>query len=229
MHGTLDEPKFDILRRLRDQADLYFDSGDIIKSGNLGIPIRPESAWPMLDRLECTASVLGNRETHILESAFNAKLAGAKHPLLCANLHRKDGTRPLLPHIILSAQGIRIGIFAVMVPMVTERMATKAASAYLWDPPFKAASEEVAELRPNVDLLICLSHIGHRQDQELAERCPEINVIFGGHSHTVLSQPERVGSTYICQGGSHNRFAGMYEWHSDGTLTGSLIDMKSKP
>ena len=229
MHGNLDGPRFKILQGLRNDADLYFDSGDVIKTGNLGIPLRPELAWPQLDRLRCTASVLGNRETHVLESAFHAKLSGSKHPVLCANLHRKDGSHPLSSNLVLEIKHVRIGIFGVMVPMVTERMATRAASAYLWDSPFKVAAEQVAELRSKVDLLICLSHIGHRQDRELAERCPEINIIFGGHSHTALPQPEQVGSTYICQGGSHNRFAGIYEWNTEGILTGDLVGMLAKP
>jgi 2',3'-cyclic-nucleotide 2'-phosphodiesterase (5'-nucleotidase family) len=223
MHGTLTEERFRWLEQLRQSSDLYFDSGDAIKTGNLGIPLRPEAVWPLLDRLKCTASVLGNRETHVLESAFLGKLAGAKHPILCGNLRKKDGSRPLPRTLELTVKGVRIGIFSVMVPMVTERMATKAASAYLWDQPIPTAIELASELRPKVDLLICLSHIGHRQDRELAEKCPAIDIIFGGHSHTVLEQPELVGTTAICQGGSHNRFAGVYRWTPETGITGGLV------
>lgn len=223
MHGTLDERRFRWLEGLRASVDLYFDSGDVIKTGNLGIPVRPEGVWPLLHRLNCTASVLGNRETHVLESAFHAKLAGAAHPVLCGNLRKKDGSRPLPRSLETLVKGVRVGVISVMVPMVTERMATKAASAYLWDPPIPTAQELAEEVRPNVDLLICLSHIGHRQDRELAEKCPSIDVIFGGHSHTVLSEPEVIGRTTLCQGGSHNRFAGVYSWSKSGGLTGGLV------
>ena len=107
--------------------------------------------------------------------------------------------------------------------MVTERMATKAASAYLWDPPIPNAIELVEELRPNVDLLICMTHIGHRQDLELAEKCQAIDVILGGHSHTVLEAPQKVGRVAVCQGGSHGRFAGIYEWDPQSGISGGLI------
>ena len=220
-HGTLKGAKVDALRGLRDQADLYFDTGDAIKTGNLGIPLREEPVWQLLDDLRCDASVLGNRETHVLESVFRAKISGATHPILVANLRQKDGTRPLPGSRILERAGLRIGVFGVMVPMVTERMKTRAASAYLWDPPLETAAEVVAELRPKVDVLIALTHIGHREDLRLAERVPGIDIIFGGHSHTVIPSPERVADTWICQGGSHMCFAGLYTWE-DGQLIGEL-------
>lgn len=221
MHGTLTPERAARLAELRDGVDLYFDSGDAIKTGNLGIPMRPEAVWPELDRLRCTASVLGNRETHLLESAFRAKIAGARHPVLCGNLRRKDGSRPLPRTLEVEANGVRVGVLAVMVPMVTERMKTKAASAYLWDPPIPTAAELAEELRPRVDLLIALTHIGHRQDLELAERVPCLDAVLGGHSHTVLEEPVRIGTVTVCQGGSHSRYVGLYEW-SDGTWSGGL-------
>lgn len=211
-----------LLAPLRADADLYFDSGDCIKTGNLGVPLRPEPVWEQLAQLRCDASVLGNRESHVLESAFRMKLAGHAHPLLAGNLRTKDGERPLPGVLKLQVGDVRVGVLGVMVPMVTERMKTQAASRYLWDPPIPTAMTLARELRPNVDLLIALTHIGHRQDLELAERCPEIDAILGGHSHTVLPTPTRVGRTAVCQGGSHCRYVGVYEWTPDAGLTGAL-------
>jgi 2',3'-cyclic-nucleotide 2'-phosphodiesterase (5'-nucleotidase family) len=109
-----------------------------------------------------------------------------------------------------------------MVPMVTERMSTKAASAFIWDPPLPIACRIAEELRPQVDLLIALTHIGLREDRNLAQTaCFEI--ILGGHSHSVLTSPELVGRTWVCQGGSHAKFAGVYAW--DGALTGGLVPL----
>jgi 5'-nucleotidase len=220
-HGTLNGPRLERLRQLREGKDLYFDSGDAIKAGNLAIPFRPDPVWPILAELGCTASSLGNRETHVLEAGFKKKIEGATHPLLCANLTRKGGERPLPASLLIEVRGIRVGVLAVMVPMVTARMKTQAASAYLWEPPIRTAVSLAQAMRPNVDLLIALTHIGYRQDLLLAEACPALDVVFGGHSHTVLEEPERIGDTWICQGGSHGRFAGVYTWEG-GQLEGRL-------
>jgi 2',3'-cyclic-nucleotide 2'-phosphodiesterase (5'-nucleotidase family) len=222
MHGALTPQRAKQLTVFRSRADLYFDSGDAIKTGNLGIPLRQEPVWALLDELTCTASTLGNRETHILESAFHAKLAGARHPLLCGNLRRKDGSRPLPGTLELEVNGVKVGVVSVMVPMITEAMRTKAASAYLWDPPIDTAAKLAAILRPKVDLLIALTHIGHRQDLELAEQVPLFDSILGGHSHTVLPSPVMVGRTAVCQGGSHCKFIGVYDWSASGGISGGL-------
>jgi 2',3'-cyclic-nucleotide 2'-phosphodiesterase (5'-nucleotidase family) len=213
-----------LMEKRRCEPALYFDTGDCIKSGNLAIPLRQEPAWDLLHFAGCDASVLGNRETHVLQSAFQAKIAGHKQPMLCANLRLKSGKRPLAESLIFERAGLKIGVFGIMVPMVTDRMKTQAASAYLWDPPLETARRIVGALIGEVDLVIALTHIGHKKDLELAEFCPEIDVILGGHSHTILEEPLKVNKTWICQGGSHGRYIGRYEWEN-GVLSGGLLAM----
>lgn len=45
-----------------------------------------------------------------------------------------------------------------------------------------------AELLKNrgVDILIALGHSGYSKDQEIARNCPHIDVVVGGHSHSLL-------------------------------------------
>src|SRR5579862_1893475 len=130
LHGSLDDAREAALAKLRREADFYFDTGDAVKSGNLGLPLRPEPVWPRFSRLQLSAMVIGNRETHLLEAGFKAKLAGASQPILCANLRLKSGKRPLPGHVSFEVNGLRVGVFGVSVAMVTERMAARAASAY---------------------------------------------------------------------------------------------------
>jgi len=227
-HGTLDHEKAEFLRdlRVRTAPALYFDSGDCVRSGNLAVPVRADPAWKLLSLAQCDAGTLGNRETHILESAFRAKVSGAKHPLLCANLRRKDGSRPLPGSLVLGIEGLCVGVLGVMVPMVTERMAARAASAYLWDKPIDTACAIAKELRHDCDLLVALTHIGLTADRELAEACPVVDLILGGHSHTKLESPERIGRTWICQGGSHGKYVGRYVWEIGRGLTdGELLPL----
>jgi 5'-nucleotidase len=223
LHGQLLGAKLAKLQELRGEADLFFDSGDAIKTGNLGIPLRPEAVWGHFSELRCTVSTLGNRESHVLEYGLKAKLMGANHPLVCGNWTDRGGKLVFPGTFETTVNSVKIGVIAAMVPMVTSRMRTQAASAYLWRPPLETLREDAARLRPNVDLLIALTHIGHRSDVELAQNNPGIDVILGGHSHTVIQTPDRYGSTYLCQGGSHGRYAGVYRW--DGSLSGGLISL----
>lgn len=223
-HGVLDEARAARIRAMKDESTLYFDSGDCIRSGNLAVPTKPEKAWELLAAAGCDAGTLGNRETHIVPAAFKAKLRGHVHPLLCGNLRDKAGRMPLPGKLVLERAGYRVGVIGVMVPMVTEKMASRAASAYLWEPPIETAVALARKVRPECDVLVALTHIGNRQDRLLAEACPEVDVVLGGHSHTVLEAPEKVGRTWVCQGGSHGRFVGRYAWDGS-TLTGGLVPL----
>ncbi len=221
-HGRLTPELADAIRARKEALGaLYVDCGDCIKTGNLGIPLRREEAWENLARAGCDVGTIGNRETHILTKVFEAKIEGHQHPLLVANLRAKHGPPPLPSTLVVEHTGIQIGFFGMMVPMVTERMKTQAASAFLWDSPIETARQIVPELRKTCDLVVALTHIGHRQDRLLAETVAGIDIIFGAHSHTVLESPERVGNTWIAQGGSHGRFYGEYVW--DKALTGHLV------
>ncbi len=210
------------------ESHVMVDTGDVIKAGNLAIPLRPEPAWDLMAQLPVDVGTLGNRETHVLESAFDAKLAGHKHPILCANLHRKDGSDVLPSSLILEREGVKIGFFGVSVAMVTEKMSTRFASAFLWDDPMKTAQRCVDELRGQVDILVALTHIGIAKDRDLVAKVPGIDILFGGHSHTVLESPERTGETWIVQGGSHGRFVGVYDYEvATKTLSGGLHPLRA--
>ena len=215
-HGKLTAETLPQLVESRDNCDLYLDCGDSIKSGNLAVPLKPDPVWPLLQKANVTATVPGNRESHILSSVVQTKLSGATHPILCSNWFRRDGTLLHQNELIVEKNGMKVGIFGVMVPMVTDRMASRHTSQFLWTQPIPAAQAQIPKIRPQVDLLICLSHIGLTQDRRLAEACPEIDLILGGHSHSVLAEPVIIGNTAICQTGSHARFMGKYIW--DGSL-----------
>lgn len=224
LHGMLTPEKAARLKELRQEVDLYFDSGDAIKAGNLAIPLKPEAVWPLLAALRCDASVPGNRESHVLRSAVEAKFKGLQHPVLCANWHGKQVPDPFPASTIVEMNGLRVGVLGVMVPMVTKRMATAAASQFLWSNPVEVAVDFASHLKTESDVVIALTHIGFSQDKLLAEATRDIDIILGGHSHTVLEQPVKVNETWIAQGGSHGRFAGLYDWDGN-ELTGGLVSL----
>ncbi len=227
LHGKLRPEHVGVIRALRTDNCLCLETGDGILAGNLGIPAKKEEVWGLYAQIPMDAGTIGNRETHLIASAFEAKLRGHQHPLLCANLTRKDdGTYPLPSSLILERNGWRLGLIGVSVAMVTAKMAARAASAFIWEDPIVAAQREARALRPAVDLVIALTHIGLSKDKQLAEGVPEIDLILGGHSHSVLDTPIRENQTWICQGGSHARFVGVYDLDvRSKQLTGGLIPL----
>ncbi|BCW96787.1 MAG: metallophosphoesterase [Fimbriimonadales bacterium] len=199
-HNRWSEAFVNHLHALKTQHHaLLLDSGDAIRAGNIAAPLRPESAWEWMRRAGYDAATIGNREFHLTAAGFTAKTRGAPCPLLCANLRpkRPDAPMPVQPVWRTEHQGVRVAVLGLTVPMVTSRMRVAALSAYLFDPPLTVAREWVPRLRPEADLLIALTHIGYTQDCLLAEACPELDVILGGHSHTPTDAPEQVNGVWL--------------------------------
>ncbi|WP_147664303.1 5'-nucleotidase C-terminal domain-containing protein [Promethearchaeum syntrophicum] len=68
-------------------------------------------------------------------------------------------------------------------------------------------------------------------DKIIAKEFPSINIIIGGHSHTVLKEPVLVKNTIICQAGSYGEYFGILDLELDDNLLiknykGSLISSK---
>lgn len=191
---------------------LLLDAGDAVGSGNLTFNPAGE---PILDRMSeigYHAMTVGNREFHFTEAGFRTTLNRARFPVLCANIRaRGDAMLPVQSHLILETPAGRVGIFGVTVPMITERMLSRHISAYVFDDPVSKGCELAEQLRQQVDLLIALTHIGLTRDIELAQNAQSIDLIIGGHSHSVLEQPLREGSVVIVQAGCHARYLGRVE------------------
>ncbi len=214
-HNHLTPELGEIIRAQRDDAGpntLLLDAGDAVSAGNVGVRLGGEPILELMSDLGYAAMTLGNREFHVADTALRHKIGKARFPILSANMRYKDDkgeALPTVPHIVTTLpNGVRVGIFGVTVPMVTERMAARHLSAYVFDDPIAAAKREVAALRDDVDLLVAMTHIGYKQDQRLAAACPEIDVLIGGHSHVVIENPEMVGGVAVVQAGSFARYLG---------------------
>jgi len=57
----------------------------------------------------------------------------------------------------------------------------------------------VSQLNEQSDFIVLLSHSGIDRDRDIAKALPEIDLILGAHSQTLLQEPEKIGNTYITQ------------------------------
>jgi len=190
---------------------LLLDAGDAVRAGNVGVSPFGE---PILDRMSEAgyhAMTMGNREFHFLRAALEAKIRQARFPVLCANVRaRKEGdpALPVQPFAAFTVGGLRVVVFGLTVPMITERMRVAAVSSFLFDDPVATAGRLVPELRADADLLVALTHIGLREDERLARTVSGIDLIVGGHSHNKLPEPRVVEGTPIVQAGWHAHLYG---------------------
>jgi 2',3'-cyclic-nucleotide 2'-phosphodiesterase (5'-nucleotidase family) len=74
--------------------------------------------------------------------------------------------------------------------------------------PLEHLREQVAALRPNVDVIVLLSHLGYPDDCRLARELQGVDVILGAHTHHQLERGEHINGTLVAQTGVFGRHVG---------------------
>lgn len=235
LHGKLSQEAAEIIAREKKSCDtcILLDGGDAIPSGN--IYWRP---WgePILSRMAdigYDAMVMGNREFHFLAAGLESKVKLARFPVLSANIHCPNGHTKarIVPSVMFSVAGLSVAIVGLTVPMITKQMLFAKMSPFWFENPISAAKDIVPSLRDNADIIIALTHIGLRMDMELAEAVGGIDIVVGGHSHSLLREPAWVGDTAVVQAGCWGRYLGKTELTISQTgkprVQTSLIDLRA--
>jgi len=211
MHNRLDPRRAALLRELKrsEPKALLLDSGDAIRAGNTFWIPGGEPVLDLMSQAGYDAMCVGNREYHFTGVGMNSKTSRALFPLLSANLRARDGAAPpAQSHIAFDIDGLRVCVFGLSVPCVTEEMLVGRVADYYFIQPIAAALEIVPALRAECDLLVALTHIGIAKDRDLAEKTPGIDLILGGHTHTVAEEPQQVVSAAILHHGYYARTVG---------------------
>ncbi len=162
------------------------------------------------------AWTLGNHEFDLGPKVLGEALNYATIPVLGANLDVSDEPAlrgKILPFTIKNLYGVRVGIFGLITPNLA--MITNLGDNVKVNSNLKAVAKSmVKELRDlNVDLVVALTHIGIDMDKELASEVGGIDVIVGGHSHTLVKKAVEVTNpdgrkTIIVQDGARAAYLG---------------------
>jgi 5'-nucleotidase len=93
--------------------------------------------------------------------------------------------------------------------------------------PMQTVEAWVRKLRPEVDLLIVMSHLGLNEDRRMAEHIEGIDLILGGHTHHLLEQPLLIGETLVAAAGKLGYHVGEIEVEFD-SRTRKIISMSGR-
>lgn len=135
-------------------------------------------------------------------------------------------------YTIIERNGIKVGIFGVMG-------ADSASNAPMSEVQFE---DEVIHAKRVVDILkqegaeiiLCLSHSGtwadksKSEDEILAKKVPDIDVIISGHTHSTLEQPIVVGDTIIASRGCNGENLGRIDISKQDNVW-TLLNYKLQP
>lgn len=215
------------VKRLRaEKPALLLSAGDMIQGdswANLG---SGEPVIELMNLMQFDAMVTGNHEYDFGQDVLRQRIRQASFPVLAANVSGLEG---LAPYTIVTQGGARIGIIGLVTDETPESSHPRNTTGLRFSSPLARAAELVRELRGKSDLIVLLTHLGHSQDRALAESlngvlsaAPHTSMltgnllIIGGHSHTRVENPVKIGSSYVAQAWEHGKTLGVIDVTVDG-------------
>jgi 5'-nucleotidase len=192
-----------LLHRERARADriLHVDSGDIFEGAPVFNFFHGEPETRAAAMMGTDVMVIGNHEFD--QGAVNAvrqMRTWASFPLLAANYRfttppdapANTGLDTVLePFAVFDLEGLKVGVIG---------MANFSSLASVFDQPnsigvqplntVETAQAYVDLLRPIVDVVVVLSHLGLDVDERMVENTTGIDVVEGGHNHIVINPPQ---------------------------------------
>ena len=218
--------------RREEKNVIYVIAGDMLQGSMIDSEHKGVSTMEIMNYLAPDVVCLGNHELdyglpHLL---FLEKLAN--FPIVNANIYiKKFHKRLMRPHLVLSVDGFDILFIGITTEDVLNRIKLERdISTFVG---LEDASAEVGKIcnaykNDDIDLTILLTHIGFDADKELAAMLnPEwgVDMIIGGHSHTLLDQPAVVNDIIISQAGVGTDQIGRFDIMVDDE-TNSIVEWK---
>ena len=196
------------LQKVRSEEEnvLYAISGDMFRGSVIDSEFKGLSTIEIVNLLAPNVATLGNHEIdygigHLL---FLEKCA--RFPIINANLYlTTNQIRLFRSHIILEIGGMK----TLFIGVLTEETLAQARQERLIGSfiDVREAADEVGRIcnayrTEDVDLTVLLTHIGFEKDKELAQLLDPrwgVDLIIGGHTHTLLHEPCVVAGIPIVQ------------------------------
>lgn len=204
--------------REQEQNVLYAIAGDMFRGSVIDAEYKGLSTIEIMNMISPDIVSIGNHEVDygVAHLLFIEKCA--RFPIINANLFIKTNhARLFSPYKIIEIDGMRI----LFIGIITEEILAAAKNDSLvgsFIDTAEAASEVTricnAHNSIDIDFTVLLTHIGIEADRELAKLLDPslgVDVIIGGHSHTVIEQPEAVNNILIVQAGTGTDIIGRFD------------------
>lgn len=194
--------------KAENPSTLVLNAGDALHGTNMVNLTRGKAAVDLMNSMGFDAMALGNHDFNYGMSDLLDLYHSAQFNFLAAGLKSEDGFNPFGSAKEVNLDGVRIAIIGVATPETKILTHPDNVKGYEFPNPVEAVAKYVELFRPNVDLVVVLSHAGFDLDKKIASEVPGIDVIVGGHSHTLLETGTVVGDTLIVQDGEYGQYLG---------------------
>ena len=214
----------DSVRNIRQEVILV-SSGDLF-SGNPIVDRYEEKGWPMIDLmndLQFDLTAIGNHEFDYGQKILNDRMKQSHFPFICANIDcaTADMNQPKAQFIYKSKiSGAEFAFVSLL--QVGQNGQPDSHPKNLKNINFLSPEKQIKlykkKFKPYA-VKIALTHLGKERDEVLARDNQWLDLILGGHSHSLIQPAEKIGELMLCQAGSNVKYLGI----TDLTLVGKAL------
>eukprot|EP01133_Synstelium_polycarpum_P013489 gene13489-15892_t len=205
--------------RAKEKNTFLFDAGDMF-TGMLSNVSQGELLMEMMMSMHYDAMGIGNHEFDYGSKNFLKQINRVPFPVLGANIFYKGTEIPYArPYTILEKNGIRLGVIGIVGLDAFSVLWQEGSAGLEFRDPVPITQKIVAELKPQVDLIVVLAHQGKtgpqqtdaearpevqrdvKEDIDFCSVVPGIDIYIGGHAHKGMERPykEPVNGALIVQ------------------------------
>lgn len=208
---------------------LYCIAGDMLQGSIIDSEYQGISTMEIMNLLRPDVVSIGNHEVDYGLAHLLFLERCAQFPIVNANLYIKNPyTRLFSPYTILEIGGMKVMFIGIITNEVMMGIRQDILASFV---DVESAAAEVGRIcnayrNVDIDFTVLLTHIGFEEDKRLAALLkPEwgVDVIIGGHTHTILEKPEEVAGVLIVQAGVGTKQIGRFDITVD-TDTNSVYE-----
>lgn len=208
----------DLRAELDGENVVVLDAGDQYQGSLFYTTYKGDTEIELANVVGFDAMAVGNHEFDDGNEGLLKLLEGAEFPVISGNLdvsQSNDLAGKLENHVVLEVGGERIGIISALATDTVET--SSPGPNVIFQDEVDSLAADVATLQDEgVTKIIALTHVGLPLDREIAEEVEGIDVIVGGHSHTLMSNteegalayPQMVGDVPVVQAGAYSKHVG---------------------
>ncbi|KAJ8113092.1 hypothetical protein OPT61_g4701 [Boeremia exigua] len=175
---------------------LWLNVGDEFQGTLFYSFYKGEKIAETLNQMNFSAMTLGNHEFDGGDEELGQFLANLTFPVISANIQSQNENinKTVKPYHIFEEQGLAlIGVTTDETPSISNPDETTVFSDVV-----EAVQGAIDEIKAttNITRIAAITHIGYDKDQELAKATKGLQLIMGGHSHTLLGDMEDAEGKY---------------------------------
>lgn len=197
--------------RTKNPNTILVDCGDTVQDNSAELfndmPIHP--IIEAMNTMKYDTWTIGNHEFNFEKSFLDRNIKAFNNSVLAANIYKEDGTRFVKPYTIIEKNGVRVAIVGLMPPHVPtwEASSPKHFEGLSFTDPLEESKKVIKELEGKYDVLIGAFHLdkdgeyGSTGAKDIAQACPEFDVLFLGHAHAKAN--EEINGVKIMEPGKY--------------------------